>query len=169
MGLVIVVKNLQMWKGSWRVRVAIPADVRSLIGKLELVQGLGTKDDHQALVLSVPIITAFKNQIHRARDQIANRERRYVWPALPTTTPPTTSASLPTSATASGISKFNVSTTTLTDVAAFDTPLSPVRMSLSTTTTVYLIARAVFSAGTIKGYGLSKQGGCDKNNIRKLP
>src|ERR1700674_838382 len=38
--LVIVVKNLQMWKGSWRVRVAIPADVRSLIGKLELVQAL---------------------------------------------------------------------------------------------------------------------------------
>jgi hypothetical protein len=65
----------------------------------------------------------------------------------------TTSATLPTSATAGGISKFNVTTTTLTDTAAFDTPLSGVRMSLSGTTTVYLVARAIFSAGTTKAYG----------------
>lgn len=63
----LVVRGLIKRGGVWWVRVAVPADVRSLLGKTELLESLGTGDDAEAVRLGTPVIVQFKRQIADAR------------------------------------------------------------------------------------------------------
>jgi hypothetical protein len=67
-----------------------------------------------------------------------------------------TSATLPSQAGGSGLGTDPLvidvdKTTTLTDTKTLGIP--PVRLSIAATTTVYLVAQATFTAGTVKGFG----------------
>lgn len=53
------------------MRVVVPADVRSMFGKTELLESLGTGDDSEAVRLGTPIIAKFKRQIADARGQVS--------------------------------------------------------------------------------------------------
>ncbi len=64
-----------------------------------------------------------------------------------------TSATLPTAGSQTGIARLIVATVTLTDAAGIELPTGTVRMSVTGTPTIYLVARPTFSAGTLAGYG----------------
>ena len=49
------------------VRVAVPADVRNVVGKVELIQPLQTGDFSEATKKWGPVYKAFKAQIAQAR------------------------------------------------------------------------------------------------------
>jgi len=66
------IKHLQLWKGNYRVRIAVPAEVRQHLpaphtGKSELVKGLGTANLSLAGRLAAPIIAEFHAIIDQAR------------------------------------------------------------------------------------------------------
>jgi integrase len=66
-------KYLQLWKGNYRVRMGVPADLRQHLpaphtGKSELVKGLGTANLSLAGRLAAPIIAEFHAIIDQARN-----------------------------------------------------------------------------------------------------
>ena len=67
----LIVRGLIKRGGVWWVRVVVPADVRSLFGKTELLESLGTGDDTEAVRLGTPIIAKFKRQIADARGKVS--------------------------------------------------------------------------------------------------
>ena len=59
------IKHLQLWKGNYRVRMGVPADLRQHLpaphtGRRELVKGLGTANLSLAGRLAAPIIAEFR-------------------------------------------------------------------------------------------------------------
>jgi hypothetical protein len=66
------IKHLQLWKGNYRVRMGVPADLRQHLpaphtGRRELVKGLGTANLSLAGRLAAPIIAEFHAIIDHAR------------------------------------------------------------------------------------------------------
>ncbi|HEY4030455.1 MAG TPA: DUF6538 domain-containing protein [Caulobacteraceae bacterium] len=66
----LVVRGLIKRGGVWWVRVVVPADVRSVIGKTELLATLSTGDNIEAVRLGTPVIAQFKRQIADARGEV---------------------------------------------------------------------------------------------------
>jgi len=66
----LIVRGLIKRGSVWWVRVVVPADLRSVIGKTELLESLGTGDDVEAVRLGTPILAKFKQQIANARGQV---------------------------------------------------------------------------------------------------
>jgi integrase len=60
-------KHLQLWKGSFRVRLRVPAECQPIIGKKELIKSLGTGNLCHATKLSYPVIANFHAMIEAAR------------------------------------------------------------------------------------------------------
>ena len=52
----------------WFVRIVVPADVRAIIGKTIFMKTTGCRDQHQAALKAVPIISEFQRRITVARD-----------------------------------------------------------------------------------------------------
>jgi hypothetical protein len=63
--------------GIYRVRVAVPHEVRPVIGLLELVQSLGTGNQSEARKLAPMILATFHAKIAQARQEAAPHEWRY--------------------------------------------------------------------------------------------
>jgi integrase len=85
------VPYLQFWKGSFRVRMGVPAELRSKLGKRELTRPLGTSNKCEAFrsPLYGTTVAEFHAEIARVRAQMApdNREpgwrMAHQWPATP--------------------------------------------------------------------------------------
>ena len=59
--------NYQWWKGSIRVRVWVPEECRSRIGKRELVKALETTNPKVATDRGADFVAAYKRMIRDAR------------------------------------------------------------------------------------------------------
>lgn len=65
-----VMKGLEKRGGVWRVRIAIPADLRAQWGKREEIVSLHTGDEHDAIERGAPIIAAIKRRIKALRNPV---------------------------------------------------------------------------------------------------
>jgi hypothetical protein len=59
--------GLTLQRNTYIVRIVVPADVRRIIGKRELIQSLQTGDYREAVKKWGPVHKAFKRQIDEAR------------------------------------------------------------------------------------------------------
>jgi hypothetical protein len=55
--------------GVYRVRIAVPSDLRAVVGKRELVSSLRTKDTAEARRLAPAVVQRFQNEIAAARGE----------------------------------------------------------------------------------------------------
>jgi hypothetical protein len=60
--------NIVLRKGTYYVRVQVPVDVQSILGKREFWESLRTSNFHDAKKASLPIIAKFKREIAAARN-----------------------------------------------------------------------------------------------------
>ena len=63
-----VMKGLEKRNGIWRVRVAIPADLRARWGKREEIASLDTADENEAIRLGAPKVADIKQRIKDMRN-----------------------------------------------------------------------------------------------------
>lgn len=63
-------KHCQPWKNGLRVRIGVPEELRTLVGKSELRRSLGTSDPREAEYTRLPIIAEFESIIETARLQL---------------------------------------------------------------------------------------------------
>lgn len=66
-----LMKGLEQRNGIWRVRVAIPADLRAAWGKREEIISLNTTDEHEAIRRGAPLIADIKQRIKAMRNPAA--------------------------------------------------------------------------------------------------